>query len=92
MCQNIDFRFLHFIAFCQVFFPALFRFSDLVFYYLFFFFGLVFYHPLFFPSFSLLAHVVSFLAYPNLLENKILGCYCCCGGGFTEACEIWFKM
>jgi pentatricopeptide repeat protein len=26
------------------------------------------------------AHVVSSLAYPNLLVNKKLGC-CCCGGG-----------
>jgi hypothetical protein len=39
-----------------------------------------FYRPLFFPSFSLLfctflAHVVSSLAYPNLLENKRLGCW-----------------
>jgi hypothetical protein len=63
-------------------FPPLFRFFDLAFYYIFSFFDLVFYRPLFSPSFLLLfvpvffAHVVSSLAYPNLLENKRLGCCC----------------
>jgi hypothetical protein len=30
-----------------------------------------------------LAHVVLFLAYPNLLRNKMLGC-CCCIGFFYD--------
>jgi hypothetical protein len=59
-----------------------FRFFDLVFYYL---FSICFFIALrFFPSFSPLfylcfffAHVVSSLAYPNLLETKMLGCCCC---------------
>jgi hypothetical protein len=45
---------------------------------------LVFYRPLFSPFFALFcpcfflgAHVVSSLAYPNLLGNKMLGCDCC---------------
>jgi hypothetical protein len=61
------------------FFPLpLFRFFDLAFYCLFYFFIWFFYRPMFSPSFSLSfctclffwAHVVSALAYPNLLGNK----------------------
>jgi hypothetical protein len=85
MCQNIVLRFLPFIAFYQVFFSTPFRFFDLAFYCLFSFFDLVFIVLCFPPSFSLLfcpcfflAHVVSSLAYPNLLGNKRLGgCGCC---------------
>jgi hypothetical protein len=44
-------RFLPFIAFCQVFFPATFRFFDLAFYCLFSFFYLVFLSPFVFPLF-----------------------------------------
>jgi hypothetical protein len=64
--------------------PPLFCFFDLAFYCLFSFFIWFFYRPLFFPYFSLLfctcffAHVISSLAYPNLLGNKRLDCCCCC--------------
>jgi hypothetical protein len=85
MCQNLDLWFLHFIAFCQVFFPApflLFWLSVLLSFLLFF---IWFFIALCFPPYSSLlfctcffffAHVVSSLAYPNLLENKMLGCCC----------------
>jgi hypothetical protein len=87
MCQNIDLRFLPFIASCQVFF-SFFRFFDLPFYCLFFFFDLFFLSPFVFSFFDLVflspfifpfffAHVVSSLAYPNLLGNKMVGCCCC---------------
>jgi hypothetical protein len=50
--------------------------------------------PFFFTfvlSLLFLAHVVSSLAYPNLLRNKMLSCCCCCAyvadaNGQTE-CE-----
>jgi hypothetical protein len=68
------------LPFVKFFSMPLFHSFDLVFYCFFFIFYLVFYHPLFSPSFSLffvfLAHVVSSLAYPNLLGNKMLGCGC----------------
>jgi hypothetical protein len=97
MCQNLNLRFLPFIAFYQVFFPALFHFFDLAFYCLFSFFIWFFYGPLFSPYFFALvlylffAHVVSSLAYPNLLGNKWLGC-CCSTHIFTlinieQACQ-----
>jgi hypothetical protein len=44
---------------------------------------LIFYHPLFSPFFRscfvpfFFSHVVSSLAYPNLLENKRLSCCYC---------------
>jgi hypothetical protein len=57
MCQNLDFQFVPFIAFYQVFSLHLFRFFDLVFYCLFSFFNLVFYHPLFSPYFLLLFYI-----------------------------------
>jgi hypothetical protein len=86
MCQNLDLRFLLFIVFCQVFSLPLFHFFDLAFYCLFSFFLFGFLLPFVFPLFFAfvlylffyLAHVVSSLAYPNLLENKMLGCCCCC--------------
>jgi hypothetical protein len=78
MCQNLDLRFLPFIAFCQVFSLPLFRFFDLTFYCLFSFFLFGFFnHPLFFPFFFalvlylfFLVHVVSSLAYPTCLGIK----------------------
>jgi hypothetical protein len=72
---------LHFVKF---FFPTPFRFFDLAFYCLFSFFDLVFLSPFVFLFFFALvlylffSHVVSCLAYPNLLGNKRLGCCCCC--------------
>jgi hypothetical protein len=65
------------------FFSCPFSFFDLAFYCLFSLFFYFFYRPLFSPYFSLLfftcffAYVVSSLAYPNLLGNKRLGCFCC---------------
>jgi hypothetical protein len=76
MCQNLDLWFHPFIAFCQVFSLPLFHFFDLAFYCLFSFFDLVFLLPFVFSFFFalvlylFLAHVVSSLAYPNLLGNK----------------------
>jgi hypothetical protein len=71
------------LSFIKVFFPSLFTFF-LAFYCLFSFcrigffivlrFSLLFRHC-FIPVF--LAHVVSSLAYPNLLGTKRLGCCCC---------------
>jgi hypothetical protein len=66
MCQNIDLQFIPFIVFYQVF-----HFFNLEFYYLLFFIALCF---LLFRSFF--PHVVSSLAYPYLLENKMLSGYC----------------
>jgi hypothetical protein len=70
MCQNLDLRFLPFIDFCQVFFPAPFHFFNLVFYCLFSFFDLFFYHPLFSPFFftlvlSLFFWLMWFHLYPT---------------------------
>jgi hypothetical protein len=80
-----------FIAFCQSFFSffsAPFRFFFCLAFYCFFSFcriGFCFYRPSFFLFFFnivfipvSLAHVVSSLAYPNLLGTKRLGCCCCC--------------
>jgi hypothetical protein len=75
-----------FIVFCQSFFPVPFRFFFLAFYcllllsnwFLFlssFIFSLLFRHCFIPVS---LAHVVSSLAYPNLLGTKRLGGCCCC--------------
>jgi hypothetical protein len=83
MCQNLDLRFLLFIAFLSSLFATPFRFFDLASYCLFSFFDLVFYRPLFF-LFSLLffsfflVYVVSSLAYPTLFGNKKLGCWLDC--------------
>jgi hypothetical protein len=72
------------------FFPApfsLFLLSVLLHFLLFIWF---FYCPLFSPSFLLLfctcffAHVLSSLAYPNLLGNKRLGCCHCCIKSYTH--------
>jgi hypothetical protein len=84
MCLNLDLWFLLFYCLFVKFFPAPFRFFDLAFYYLFSFFiwflsSFVF-TPLLFRSCFVpvfLAHVVSSLAYPNLLGNKMFGCCCC---------------
>jgi hypothetical protein len=79
MCQNLDLRFLLFYCLFVKFFFRPFRFFDLAFYCVFSFFDLVFYRTLFPPFFFcscfvpvFLAHVVSSLAYPNLLVNKRL--------------------
>jgi hypothetical protein len=60
-------------------FVKFFPFFDLVFLspFVFCFFYLVFFIALCFSFFF--AHVVSSLAYPNLLGNKKLGCCCCVG-------------
>jgi hypothetical protein len=67
--------------FVKFFSHLFFFFFDLAFYCLFFFFDLAFLSPFIFSSYFLLlfcpnflAHVVSSLAYPNLLENKMFGC------------------
>jgi hypothetical protein len=69
----------------KVFSPPLFAFFDLAFYYLFSFcrigFFIILHFPFLFPYFFILvslAHVVSSLAYPNLLGTKRLCCCCCC--------------
>jgi hypothetical protein len=78
------------LTFVKFFFLPLFRFFDLPFYCLFSFLFGFFYCPLISPSFHscfisfFFAHMVSSLAYPNLLGNKRLGyccccCCCCCG-------------
>jgi hypothetical protein len=77
-----------------------FHFFDLACYCLFsiFWFGffialcfLLIFHSCFVPVFF--AHVVSSLAYPNLLGNKMLGC-CCCWINLLisrlKACWIWY--
>jgi hypothetical protein len=77
------FSFFSFIAFCQVF-PRPFSLFWLSILLPFLFFNLVFYRPLFSPFFFALVlslffgPLVSTLAYPNLLGNKRLDCYCCC--------------
>jgi hypothetical protein len=45
--------------------------------------------PLFCPCF--LAHVVSSLAYPNLLGTKRLGCCCCCEL-LTATCKFYLEL
>jgi hypothetical protein len=71
------------LLFCQVFSRpfSLFWLCVLLF---FSFFDLVFYHPFFLYLFfftlvlsCFFARVVSSLTYPNLFENKNLGCFCC---------------
>jgi hypothetical protein len=88
MCRNLDLRFLPFYCLLSKFFSRPFSlFFVLAFYCLFSFYRIGFYF--YRPSFSLfffrhcfipisLAHVVSALAYPNLLGTKRLGCCCCC--------------
>jgi hypothetical protein len=93
MCQNLDLRFLHFIAFCQVFFHPFFVFFWLSVLLSFLFFYLIFLLPFFSPSFSFLFYtcffdyVVSSLAYPNLFGNKRLDCCCCCC--VICICKLW---
>jgi hypothetical protein len=70
------------LPFVKFFFPAPFSlFLDLAFYCLLIFLFDFFIALCFPPSFSFLfytffSHVVSYLAYPNLLENKRLDCCC----------------
>jgi hypothetical protein len=83
MCQNLDLRFLPFIAFCQVFFLAPFLFFDLAFYCLFSFFYLIFLSLFVFPFFFALVlylffFVMWFISSLLLLGNKRLDCCCCC--------------
>jgi hypothetical protein len=78
-----------------------FHFFDLAFYCLFSFFYLDFYRPLFFHYFSILfctcffTHVISSLAYPNLLGNKRLGC--CYDGSlffflfYSSTCKLFMR-
>jgi hypothetical protein len=90
------------LSFVKFFSMPLFHSFDLTFYCLFFFFIWFFYRPLFSPSFLLLfctclffAHVVSSLAYHNLLGNKMLGCCCCMKGhlsGFYWTVESLWAM
>jgi hypothetical protein len=82
--RTLTFGSFFFIAFLSSFFRAPFYFFDLAFYCIFSFSDLVFYRPLFPPFFFVLvlslfflAYAVSSLAYPNLLGNKMIGCYCC---------------
>jgi hypothetical protein len=75
-----------FYCLLSYFFPCpFFDFFDLAFYCLFSFFWFDFFIALCFPLLFcscfvpvFLAHVVSYLAYPNLLGNKRLGCCCIC--------------
>jgi hypothetical protein len=77
--KTLIFGSFSFIAFLSSVFPPLFTFLFSV-YCLFSFFDLVFITLCFPPSFSLLfypfflTHVVLFLAYPNLLETKMIVC------------------
>jgi hypothetical protein len=79
MCQNLDLRFLHFIAFYQVFFHALFSlfWLSVLLSFLLFLFGFLspFVFPLFFALvlYIFFVHVVSSLAYPTCLRIKGLG-------------------
>jgi hypothetical protein len=83
--ETLIFSSIFFIAFLSSFFPAPFRFFDLAFYCLFSFSDLAFLIPFVFPLLFrscfvpvfFFAHVVSSLAYLNLLRNKRLGCCCC---------------
>jgi hypothetical protein len=92
MCQNIDLRFLPFIAFCQVFLPAHFHFLlSVLLPFLFFRFG--FLHPLFFLFFFTLvlslffSLVILSLAYPNLLGIKGL-VVVVVGGQNSDYCNL----
>jgi hypothetical protein len=87
MCRNLDIRFLLFYCLLSKFFSAPFRFfwlSVLLSFLLlsnWFLFLSSFVFPLLFRHCFIpvsLAHVVSCLAYPNLLGTKRLGCCCCC--------------
>jgi hypothetical protein len=87
MCRNLDLRFLVFYCLLSKFFSRAFSLSffGLAFYCLFSFcrIGFCFYRLSFSLLFShcfihvSLAHVISSLAYPNLLGTKRLGCCCC---------------
>jgi hypothetical protein len=78
------FSFVILLPFVKFFFLPFFRFFDLAFYCLFSFFLIWFFIALCFPLLFrscfvpiFFSHVVSCLAYPNLLGNKRLGCCCC---------------
>jgi hypothetical protein len=98
MCRKLDLRFLLFLlSSIKVFFPAPFRFfllsvllsflllSNWFLFLSSFVFSLLFRHCFIPVS---LAHVVSSLAYPNLLGTKRLGCCCCC----NALVEIYFNV
>jgi hypothetical protein len=59
---------------------SLFLLSILLHFLLFYLFFIVLCFPLLFRScfIAVFVHMVPSLAYPNLLGNKRLGCYCCC--------------
>jgi hypothetical protein len=90
MCRNLDLRLLLFYCLLSKFFsffPSLFVFFllNVLLSFLFlsnwFLFLSSFVFPLLFRHSFIpisLAHVVSSLAYPNLLGTKRLGCCCCC--------------
>jgi hypothetical protein len=84
MCQNLDLQFLHFIAFCQVFFRALFSLFWLSVLLSFLLFFIWFFIALCFPFIfrSCFVHFFCSCGFisslPNLLENKRLGWCCCC--------------
>jgi hypothetical protein len=89
MCRNLDLRFLFLLSSVKVFFPffcpfSLFFLSVLLSFLLlsnWFLFLSFFVFPLLFQHYFIpvsLAHVISSLAYPNLLGTKRLGCCCSC--------------
>jgi hypothetical protein len=102
MCRNLDLWFLLFYCLLsKFFFPPLFAFfllsvllsflflSNWFFFLSSFVFPLLFWHCFIHVS---LAHVVSSLAYPNLLGTKRLGCCCCCINVLTEMSIIFLMM
>jgi hypothetical protein len=98
MCRNLDLQFLLFYCLLLKFFPVSFRFfllSVLLSFLLlsnWFLFLSSFIFPLLFRHCFIpvsLAHVVSSLAYPNLLGTKRLGCCCCC---CTQPAFKWNKI
>jgi hypothetical protein len=104
MCRNLDLRFLLFYCLLSkffFFFSAPFRFfllSILLSFFIFllnwFLFLSSFVFPLLFRHCFILVsldHVVSSLAYPNLLGTKRLGCCCCCCTQFA-GCSSWTKL
>jgi hypothetical protein len=83
LARTLIFGSFFLLPFCLSFFPAPSRFFDLALYCLFSFFDLVFLSsfvsPLLFRScFVPVFLLISSLAYPNLLGNKMLGGCCCC--------------
>jgi hypothetical protein len=86
--RTLIFGSFSFIVFLSKKFPPLFCFFFcLVFYCIFLIFYLLF-HPWF--ALIFLAHVVSSLAYPNLVGTKMLGC--CCQGLICQVMSLQKKM